>query len=155
MPKPTVDLTVIGIGSPLKIGVYKDLSLIESLVSEEKTSTALPLQFQDLLSRYSPQTIYFARGPGSFMAIKLTYIFLKSLEISHGVRLKATEGFAFNQSRPIKAVGQRYFVLQNGEIILQTLPKEERVIHPFELPTRLNPDQFHDKIQPLYILPAV
>ena len=40
------------------------------------------------------------------MAIKVAYIFLKTISITRSIDLYACEGFEFNQNSPIKALGK-------------------------------------------------
>ena len=110
---------------------------------------------QTILKSYTPQAYYFARGPGSFMAIKITYLFLRTLSITQNVPLLATDGFAFNQNSPIKAVGTLYFSKENGKITTQKIDTQKEKIHPFALPQKLDKEIFSDENEPLYILPAV
>ncbi|RUM65727.1 MAG: hypothetical protein DSZ05_05575 [Sulfurospirillum sp.] len=155
MQKPSVDLLVISLTSPLHIGIYHNSSLIDSYESSEKTSDILPLFMKEILSRYTVEALYFARGPGSFMAIKITYLFLKTLSITLGVPLLATDGFAFNRNSPIKAVGSLYFCKENGMITTQKVDLTKEKIIPFALPAHLDKRLFSDQNEPLYILPAV
>ena len=76
-----VDIVLIALTSPIQIGVYKDNKLLEVISSEEKSSDVLPTIFEDIFNRYSVEKLFYANGPGSFMAIKVAYIFLKSLSI--------------------------------------------------------------------------
>jgi len=157
VPKKSVDLLVISLTSPLLIGLYEDGKLIQHYESYEKTSEILPHFMKEILDNYDLQTLCFARGPGSFMAIKITYLFLKTLSITLKVPLLATNGFAFNQNSPIKAVGSLYFCQENGMITTQKvdLSKEKEKIKPFALPANLDKTRFSSENEPLYILPAV
>jgi len=90
------------------------------------------------------------------MAIKITYLFLKTISISKNMPLFATDGFAFNQNSPIKAVGTLYFIKKDGKISTQKIDdiiKEK--IEPFELPKILDKKIFTTESEPLYILPAL
>ena len=156
MAPPTrsrVDVVVIALSSPLLIGIYENGKLIERVQSHEKTSEALAHIFQKILHDYDIKRVYFARGPGSFMSIKLVYIFLKTLQIAKNIELLGCEGFAFNDNRPIKAMGDLYFVKENGKIVTKKLrPQEEG---RFELPQRIDEIECDEDISPLYVLPAV
>jgi tRNA A37 threonylcarbamoyladenosine modification protein TsaB len=130
--------------------------LIEEFVKDEKTSTVLPRIFEDILNRYEIEALYYTRGPGSFMAIKISYIFLKSLSISLNIPLYATDGFVFNENSPIKAIGNLYFMKENGKIQPKKIgDKDMRKGSDFKLPKKLEREVFTDEIEPLYILPAV
>ncbi|TLD83579.1 hypothetical protein LS70_004945 [Helicobacter sp. MIT 11-5569] len=107
-------------------------------------------------------TLYFVRGPGSFMALKLIYLFAKTLEIAKGIKLYAAHAFHFNKSTPIKAYGNCYFVREDNVEVenntygiaiknYDTLPKLE----PFSLPEVLDTSLFDTNLKPLYLLPPV
>jgi len=119
----------------------------------DQTSEALPLMFEGILKEYTPNRLFFARGPGSFMAIKITYIFLRTISIALGVPLFACDGFVFNEGRPIRAMRNLYFMKESNEIT--TIRLEDSVEQHFTLPQILNEDLFNDEIEPLYMLPAV
>ena len=153
LQKSSVDVVVIALGSPLLVGVYENNKLIKKIETKQKTSEVLPILFRDLLQRFNIKSIYFARGPGSFMAIKLVYIFLKTLQITSGVQLFGCEGFVFNNNMPIKAVGNLYFVKENGKIVTKKLSGE--IESNFFLPKRLVHLACSEDISPLYVIPAV
>jgi len=119
----------------------------------DQTSESLPLMFEGILKEYVPSRLFFARGPGSFMAIKITYIFLRTMSIALGVPLFACDGFVFNEGRPIRAMRNLYFMKEANEIT--TIRLEDSVEQHFTLPQILNEDLFNDEIEPLYMLPAV
>ncbi len=145
---------VISLTPPLQIGLYHDSLLIKSYKSEDKTSDALPKLFDEILKTYTLEALYFAKGPGSFMAIKVTYIFLRTLSIVKNIPLFATEGFTFNDNHPIKATGALYFMKKDGKILTEKItPPQTR--QDFTLPQTLEQHHFTDDIAPLYVLPAV
>ena len=135
------------------MGIYENNQLIHAYETTDQTSEALPLLFEGILKEYQPIRLFFARGPGSFMAIKITYIFLKTLSIALGIPLLASDGFAFNEGRAIRAMRNLYFIKEKQAII--TVRLEEPVEQHFTLPKRLKEDLFSDEIEPLYMLPAV
>jgi len=137
------------------IGVYEDNTLIEKFQSQEKTSDILPKLFASILKKYDVKNLYFAKGPGSFMAIKITYLFLKTISIAKNMPLFATDGFAFNQNSPIKAVGTLYFIKKDGKISTQKIDDIKKKIKPFDLPKILDKKIFTSECEPLYILPAL
>lgn len=139
---------------PLQIGVYHDSTLIESIKSDDKTSDALPPLFDALLKKYTINALYFAKGPGSFMAIKVTYIFLRTLSITKNIPLFATEGFTFNDNNPIKATGALYFMKKDGKILTEKIGTP-LTRQDFTLPTTLERTHFSSDVEPLYVLPAV
>ena len=152
MPK-SVDVLLIALASPLKIGIYENHKLIETIVSEEKSSDILPKIYEDIFKKYEVQKLFYANGPGSFMAIKVAYIFLKSLSILKKIPLFATDAFYFNQNNPIKAIGKLFFVKISSEIKTQKL--ETVAEASFELPDVLEYSEFTTIATPLYMIGAV
>ena len=101
-----IDLLLISVDSPVKLGVYEDKKLIKSFCKDGKFSDSLPQIFGEILAEYFENktrdsgdlgdflrgdssdflrnefNIYYANGPGNFSAIKLTHIFLQTLQIA-------------------------------------------------------------------------
>ena len=207
-----IDLLLISVDSPIRLGIYENKKLIKSLSKEGKFSDSLPKLFGTILTEYfankeqntnssiadeflglcevcnddktnrlsRKQTealpkkslrdefnIYYANGPGNFSAIKLTHIFLQTLQISlnalfrresstaqsNKIRLFCADAFHFSDSEFINAYGKIHFVKENGEIRTTTL--ESKRVNSFTLPQTLDTSIFSDKCAPLYILPAV
>ena len=153
MHKKDVDLVVLALSSPIMVGVYEDKKLIDSVVTEEKSSEVLPAIYEELDLKYEIKNLFYAKGPGSFMAIKVAYIFLKSLSILKNIPLRATDAFFFNENQPIKAVGKLYFVKISDKI--ETKKFDDLVSSNFRLPTFLNYDDFDTKTAPEYGISAV
>ncbi|MDD2829974.1 MAG: hypothetical protein PHW18_10410 [Sulfuricurvum sp.] len=148
------DAVVIALGSPLCVGVYdQNGDIVEEIISLEMGSDALPKIFEDLLNRYTFAHLIYANGPGSFMGIKVTYLFLQTLSIVKKIPLLAIDGFFFNQNHPIKAVGKLYFVKNSNTISLQ--PLEEAVLSGFELPRRICTENFNTENAPSYGIDAL
>ncbi len=135
------------------MGVYENSILIQEFQSKEKTSDILPKIFAPILKKYNIQGLYYTKGPGSFMAIKVSYLFLKTISIAKNIQLFASDGFAFNQNSPIKALGTLYFLKKNGRIQTQKIENEKIV--PFNLPKNLDKTLFSTNCEPLYIIPAL
>lgn len=152
MPKH-VDILLIALSSPILVGVYENNQLIETIQTEEKSSDVLPLLFDGLLKKYTIEKLLYANGPGSFMAIKVAYIFLKSLSILKKIPLYATDAFIFNKNNPIKAIGKLYFVKISSEIKTQKL--EQALEASFSLPDVLLYSEFSKNATPLYMIGAV
>jgi len=148
-----VDILLVALTSPIKIGIYENNKCIEVIESEDKSSDILPLLYRDLFKKYNPQTLLYANGPGGFMAIKVAYIFLKSLSILKKIPLLATDAFYFNENTPIKAVGKLYFAKISSEIVTQKL--ENVPTREFELPSVLEYSEFSKETAPLYKIGAV
>jgi hypothetical protein len=151
LQKPLVDVIAIVISKPLKVGIYKDNKLIETIEKEGFTSDILPIIFDEILKKYKINSIIYSKGPGSFMAIKLAFIFFKTLQIVKNIEFLAADGFYFNKNKPIKAVGKSYFVKKEGIITIKKNLKEG----DFFLPEILNKNDFSKDTSPLYVLNAV
>ncbi len=147
------DAVVIALTSPILVGIYKDGVLVERFESAEQSSDALPELFERILKKYTLSTIVYAKGPGSFMAIKIAYLYLKTLSIVLGCRLLAGDAFYFNGNRPLKAVGKLYFVKIADTI--ETKKFETPVPADFRLPSKLNLNDFSDDALPYYGIGAV
>jgi hypothetical protein len=148
-----IDIVVISISSPLKIGLYQDSQLVDTIETDQKSSDILPEIFKDLINRYKINSITYTNTPGSFMAIKLSYIFFKSLEITNDIKLFAVDGFYFNNNQPIKAIGNRYFFKEDNQIVIK--PLKDKIEQLFTLPKKIDIDTFNKKVEPVYILPSV
>ena len=153
MHKIEVDLLFLALNSPIKIGVYENGILISELQTEQKSSEILPSLYEELDLKYSIKSLFYANGPGSFMAIKIAYIFLKSLSILKNIPLFATDAFFFNENKPIKAVGKLYFVKTSQGI--ETQKFDELILCNFVLPKFLNYDDFDTQTAPSYGIGAV
>jgi len=137
----------------LLVGIYKNNTLIYKYDTYEKTSEALPDIFRQIAKKYDITSLLYAKGPGSFMAIKISYIFLKSYSIVKNIPFMAVDGFYFNNNSPIKSIGKMYFVKEDNNITLDIIRKRE--LNDFQLPKILNKDDFSLDTTPLYVLPAV
>jgi len=152
MPK-SVDLLLVALSSPIQIGIYENGSLIETITSEKKSSDILPIIYADIFQKYSVHRLFYANGPGSFMAIKVAYIFLKSISILKNIPLYATDAFKFNKNTPIKAIGKLCFVKISSEIKTQKLEIVPEA--NFTLPDVLDYNEFTTNTTPLYMIGAV
>ena len=149
-----IEVLVITISNPLLIGIYENKQLIKEHKLDGKTSDLLPSLFEQLLKDYNINKIIYVNSPGSFMSIKVAYIFLKTISITKNIELNACEGFEFNQNSPIKALGKKYFINENEEIKVDFLPNMCK-ISDFELPKSLENIDFSKDTLPIYNLPAV
>ncbi len=144
---------IISISSPLLIGVYKDGVLVEKIETKEKTSDILLKVLMDISKKYNYSSIIYTSGPGSYMAIKLTYITLRSLEILKDIKFYGCDAFSLNNQNPIKAMGKLYFIKEKETIITKKF--DEAVEQRFKLPSLLSDVVILENSEPLYILPAV
>jgi len=149
-----VDVFVISIANPILVGIYKNKKLIMAYEKEGKTSDVLPKLFETILKEYKIEALYYVSSPGSYMSIKVSYVFLKSLSIVKNINLKAALGFYFNDNSPIKALGKKYFFYNNEEISIDFL-QEGQKIEVFKLPEFLDENKFSEDSLPKYNLPAV
>ncbi len=147
------DALVVALGSPVLVGIYKEGRLVEEIRNEGMSSDVLAEIFDSLLKRYSFNHFVYAKGPGSFMGIKVTYLFLKTLSITLKVPLLATDAFFFNQNSPIKAVGKLYFVKNSSIIELKTVEAPETT--GFSLPEIIEIEKFDTDNLPYYGIDAV
>ena len=147
------DAVVVALGSPVLIGIYENGRLIDEIREEGMSSEVLADIFRPLLDKYTFSHLIYAKGPGSFMGIKVTYLFLKTLSIVRKIPLLATDAFFFNQNRPIKAVGKLYFVKNSSTIALEPLTSPEP--GSFSLPETIDIHNFDSDNLPYYGIDAV
>ena len=148
------EVLVISISKPIKVGIYKDGDLIEAIEKEGMTSDILPSIFKEILEKYELKPIVYVNTPGSYMAIKVAYLFLKTVSLSKNIEFFALSGFEFNDNSPIKALGKKYFFNKNGKVIIDFL-EEKSIISDFKLPKSLDKTNFSSDTLPIYNLPAV
>ncbi|MFA7570247.1 MAG: hypothetical protein WCY75_03235 [Sulfurimonadaceae bacterium] len=149
-----MDILVISIANPILIGVYEDKKLIQTFTQDGKSSDIIPKIFSEISKQYAMKRLFYVNAPGSYMAIKVAYVFLKTLSIAKKIPLYASNGFNFNQNSPIKALGKKYFIYNNGEINLEFIHEDEK-IENFMLPLHLDETIFSTNNLPQYNLPAV
>jgi tRNA A37 threonylcarbamoyladenosine modification protein TsaB len=149
-----IEVLVITISNPLLIGIYENKKLIKEHKLDGKTSDLLPSLFEELIAEYNINKIIYVNSPGSFMAIKVAYIFLKTISITKNIKLEACDGFEFNQNSAIKALGKKYFIKVNNKIKVDFLEKDS-IIHDFKLPMCIEKYKFNEETLPIYNLPAV
>ncbi len=135
-PSPKYELLIIAISSPLLLGVYEDGKLLKTVSSELKTSEILLPLITEYLDQYDISRIIYTRGPGSYMAIKLTYIMLKTIEILRKIECVGCSGFALNGGEPIKAIGNLYFIKEKETIITKKYEQPVKVV--FTLPQSIH-----------------
>ena len=149
-----IEVLVISISKPLLIGIYENKKLIKEYKLEGKTSDLLPSLFSRILKEFKIDRINYVNSPGSYMAIKVAYIFLKTISISKNIELMACNGFEFNQNSPIKALGKKYFIQDEDGIKVEFLEKDD-IIRDFKLPNNIDVINFNKQTLPIYNLPAV
>ncbi len=151
------EVLVISISKPLLVGIYENKSLIKTYEDEGKTSDVLPIIFEEILKNYDIKTIYYVNTPGSYMAIKVAYVFLKTISITKNIDLKACSGFSFNQNSPIKALGKKYFIPKTNDeqTVKVDFLENNTKLSAFELPKLIDKIKFFEDTLPIYNLPAV
>lgn len=147
------ELLIVCIASPLLVGVYKDGVLIETISNQKQTSQILLPIVNRCMQTYNISHVVYTRGPGSYMAIKLTYIMLKTIEIIKGIKCSGCSGFELNQREPIKAVGNLYFIKEKETIITKKI--EQPILSQFVLPQYIQDIVLDEESVPEYVLPAV
>lgn len=149
-----IEVLVITISNPLLIGIYENKNLIKEIQLDGLTSDKLPILFKDLLKNFDIKSIAYVNTPGSFMSIKIAYIFLKTICQIKNVDFLAVSGFTFNHNSPIKALGKKYFINDNGVIKVDFLQNVCK-IQDFKLPKSVENIKFYKDTLPIYNLPAV
>ncbi len=150
-----VDIFVISLASPILVGIYENKKLIKTISKEGKTSEVLPNIIQEVLNIYKIDNIIYVNGPGSYMAIKVAYIFLKTICIVKKINFLSLSGFAVNNNSAIKALGNKYFSLDDKRnIIIRALYEHEK-LDDFILPLEININNYSKDTLPNYQLPAV
>lgn len=157
MQQSSIKVIVISISNPILIGIYEEDKLINTISKEGKTSDVLPSLFDEILIDYDVKEIFYVSGPGSYMAIKIAYIFLKTISIVNEIKLYALSGFDFNNNSPIKALGKKYFFREmidsKEKIVIKFL--EDNKVEEFSLPKNIKNIKFNENTLPEYNLPAV
>ncbi len=149
---PEAVVVVVGFSSPLLVGVYVDGKIAKSYQSKKKISESIDSIFCEIEKRFNIIKLIYAKGPGSFTALKLSYIFLKTYHIAKNIPFFATDSFCFTKT-PIKAIQNLYFVKENGKIIPKIL--REKIEEKIFLPDVLADIKAEKENEPLYILPPV
>jgi len=150
---PRYDIVVIAISSPILVGLYLEDELVESVSREGMCSDVLLPMLKDLIERYEINSIIYARGPGSYMAIKIAYVTLKTIGLAKDIEIKGCSAFLFNENNPIKAMGNLYFVKEKETIITRKIDAIQK--RSFTLLKSIKKLDIDEDATPLYLLPAV
>jgi len=145
-----IEVFILSISKPLIVGVYKDKKLLKTIIKEQNTSDILADVIDDLLKQFNIRAFYYANGPGSYLSIKLVYVFLSTISIIKKIPFFGANGFCFNDNSPIKAIGNKYFFNKSDKIILDDL--KDAKIQDFYLPKTLKSEIFKPNLAPLYEL---
>ncbi len=146
-------MLINSISVPIQIGIYVDDMIVESIKLEGHTSDVLIENVDKIMQKMDITKIIYANGPGSYMAIKLTYIMLKTIKMIKGIDFYGISGFELNANAPIKAMGKLYFIKEKETIITNKF--EEDIKQEFWLPSDLSVISLQKENLPHYMLPAV
>lgn len=146
-------LLINPVAVPMQIGCYENDRRTDIRTFEGRASDVLLEALEDLMAEFAVERIIYTSGPGSYMAIKLTYITLATLEALRGIPFDGCSAFTLNGGAPIRAMGSLYFVKEKETIITQKF--DEHVPQEFGLPHYLGDLELELENTPLYILPAV
>jgi len=150
---PEVTLLINPIAVPIQLGMYREEKRMEIRLLEGQCSEVLLPELEKIMGSYRIKRVLYVNGPGSYMAIKLTYIMLKTLEMLRGVHFDGFSAFALNGGKPIKAMGSLYFTKEKETIMTQKF--DHKVKQEFWLPDYLSALSLDEENRPHYILPAV
>ncbi len=154
MPKEPVTLLLLSVASPIQIGLYdRSGQRIEAFSYEQKASAVLYSAFEAIEGRFEITALAYARGPGSFMGLKLGFVFLRSYAIVKGLPMYAADSFLFNEGAPIGASRSRSYVKEGDRISIRRLESPPK--SAMALPDRLDWSAMDAPLEPLYIQPAV
>lgn len=150
-----VELFLLPVQSPALLGIYGDKNHLHTYHLEGKLAEALPQGIEEILKNFPRvDALYYVRGPGSFTAIKLSYIFFKTLSLTWEIPLWGASCFDLNPAATIKAHGNTYFIYEEGTILTRVFPTPPPTTH-LSLPQRLDSLPFSQEDAPLYVLPAL
>ena len=151
MPKCTILINAIAV--PLQLGLYSENRKITQLEIEGQTSEVLLAAVERWLEEYEVERCIYVNGPGSYMAIKLTYLMLRTIEMIRGITFFGVSAFELNGGKPVKAMGNLYFTKEKETIMTQKF--DDKVKQEFWLPDDLRVLSLEEENMPHYILPAV
>ena len=138
---------------PIQVGIYSAESCIDRYEIDGQTSAVLLQQMEKILEQYSVSRIIYVNGPGSYMAIKLTYIMLQTIKLIRGIEFEGCSAFELNGGKPVRAMGSLYFIKEKETIITKKF--DEKVKQEFWLPDDLSTIVLDTDNKPHYALPAV
>ena len=146
-------LLINPVAKPFQIGIYEDDILIQKIEIDGFVSDYLVDKIVSIVESREIDEIIYVNGPGSQMGIKLAYITLKSIEMIKNIPLKSCSAFALNGGKPVKAMGQLYFIKEKETIITKKL--ENEAVSEFEMVDSIADLKIEKSNLPDYRLPAV
>lgn len=107
------ELLLFSVDSPLQAGIYQEKKLIQTFERQGRVGEELYPLLEEILEHYELSALYHLQGPGSFTAIKLTHLFLRTLSIALKIPLYGTDSFAFNGGGAHQSLW-RFLLYQRG-----------------------------------------
>ncbi|GHV10482.1 glycoprotease [Campylobacterota bacterium] len=150
----SVSLLLLSATRPTRLAIYgEDGGVIEQFQSDLPLTESLYDAIKAFDEAYAIERVLYARGPGSFMGLKLGYLFLRSFALGRGIDFLAADSFALSGGAPIHSHSKRWFVLENGSAAIRSFDSAPaEVLSP---PERLDLTLFSAETAPNYILSAV
>lgn len=149
-----MQLLLIPKGNSMMWGVYEDFVLEAKGSEDGKALDSLVQILVRLQAVYKISSIFYARGPGSFVSLKLLHIFVHTLCCTRQIPVFATDSFYFDSS-PIPAFSRQYFIKkEEGDVVLSEIKGEIKLYSPI-LPEVLICEDFCQETVPLYVLSPV
>lgn len=149
-----VNILLNTVTSPFQVAVYTlDGMQKEYYEGEGKASEELLFFVNTLVKRYCVKGLFFIRGPGSSMGIKMGYLAIMTLHHILECDVKGCDAFVFSHENYVRATRKSLFHKENDGTIslVHDIHKEGKISLPLELDVSL----FSEDISPLYVLPAV
>ena len=136
-----------------EFAIYKKGKLHHMWQKKGYISDILADELYVSVNKYKADAVIYINGPGSFMAIKLTYIAIRTLKIISGIPFFSCSAFSLNGNRPMKAMGNLYFIKEKETIITRKF--NEKIEQVFKFPFMLEELKLKEDCPPEYIIPAV
>ncbi|MGE4295437.1 MAG: hypothetical protein AB7E49_07045 [Campylobacterales bacterium] len=154
MPKSPVFVLLVSASRPMRLAVY-DLggNRLELHESDAPATESFYPFFKTIDDRYDIARVAYARGPGSFMGLKLGYVFLQSFAMARRIPFASVSSFALTRGAPVQAHGKRWFVLEGGEVSVRAFetPPQAALLPPEQIDFSI----FEAACEPEYLMPAV
>jgi tRNA A37 threonylcarbamoyladenosine modification protein TsaB len=149
-----VTVLLISAAKPCFFALYDENGeMIEQESCDKPLTESLYVLMSAAERRYSIKRVLYVNGPGSFMGLKLGFVFMRTFALAREIDFAACDSFAITGGAPVFSHKNRWFV-KNGssiELIRFENPPENRLIPP----KKLNMANFSGDTTPCYLLPAV
>lgn len=151
MHREPITLLVASFAKPTLIGVYSAQNeLIRSFAEDGKITDFLYQITSEIDKNYLIKRLVYTQGPGSFMGLKLAYVFLASFAIARNIPFEAISSFAI--ASKIHAHKNRWFVQNGDRVEVVEMADQTDLI---ALPRSIDSIAFESDKLPRYELPAV